>query len=99
LRIPLPVMPLPGMAGRAPVMVMVMVMDLVRARPTRFTLAGLSYLCVTLLVVLLSWPDTAAAMRQSRIVELRQETVDMFYHGFDNYMEIAFPEDEVWHTL
>ena len=20
----------------------------------------------------------------------------MFYHGFDNYMKIAFPEDEVW---
>ncbi|KAI9801923.1 MAG: alpha mannosidase-like protein [Piccolia ochrophora] len=27
--------------------------------------------------------------------ELRQETIDMFYHGFDNYMNIAFPEDEI----
>lgn len=25
----------------------------------------------------------------------RQEAVSMFYHGYDNYMEIAFPEDEV----
>ena len=51
----------------------------------------------TLLALLLArWP-AAAAMRPDRIKALRQETVDMFYHGFDNYMEIAFPEDEVWH--
>ncbi|KAK4647665.1 uncharacterized protein QC761_103410 [Podospora bellae-mahoneyi] len=36
-----------------------------------------------------------AAMSTDRIKELRQETVDMFYHGFDNYMDIAFPEDEL----
>lgn len=35
-------------------------------------------------------------MRPGRVRDLRQETVQMFYHGFDNYMEIAFPEDEVW---
>lgn len=35
------------------------------------------------------------AMTLRRIEELRQETVSMFYHGFDNYMNIAFPEDEV----
>jgi len=35
------------------------------------------------------------AMTPGRIAQLRQETVDMFYHGFDNYMDIAFPEDEV----
>jgi hypothetical protein len=34
-------------------------------------------------------------MTPARIAELRQETVDMFYHGFDNYMDVAFPEDEV----
>ena len=34
-------------------------------------------------------------MTPARIAELRKETVDMFYHGFDNYMEVAFPEDEV----
>ncbi|KAL1862609.1 hypothetical protein VTK73DRAFT_6698 [Phialemonium thermophilum] len=35
------------------------------------------------------------AMRPERIVQLRLDTVDMFYHGFDNYMKIAFPEDEL----
>ena len=34
-------------------------------------------------------------MSPARIAELRKETVDMFYHGFDNYMDVAFPEDEV----
>ncbi|KAJ9152040.1 alpha-1,2-Mannosidase [Pleurostoma richardsiae] len=34
-------------------------------------------------------------MRPDRIAQLRQETVDMFYHGYDNYMKIAFPEDEL----
>lgn len=49
----------------------------------------------TLLALLLDrWP-AAAAMRPGRVQELRQETVEMFYHGFDNYMKIAFPEDEV----
>jgi hypothetical protein len=37
----------------------------------------------------------ANAMTAARIAELRQETVEMFYHGFDNYMSVAFPEDEV----
>ncbi len=35
------------------------------------------------------------AMSPAQIAELRKETVAMFYHGFDNYMDIAFPEDEV----
>jgi len=34
-------------------------------------------------------------MRPARVAELRQETVDLFYHGYDNYMRIAFPEDEL----
>lgn len=37
----------------------------------------------------------ADAMTPKRVAELRAETVAMFYHGFDNYMKIAFPEDEV----
>lgn len=45
-------------------------------------------------VLLGQWP-LAAAMRPDRVRELRQETIDMFYHGFDNYMQVAFPEDEV----
>ncbi|KAG6004928.1 hypothetical protein E4U21_000597 [Claviceps maximensis] len=30
-----------------------------------------------------------------RLAQLRQDTVDMFYHGFSNYMKHAFPEDEL----
>jgi len=41
------------------------------------------------------WLAVASAMTPARIAELRQETVDMFYHGFDNYMNVAFPEDEL----
>lgn len=50
---------------------------------------------IVLFALLVSWLDLVEAMRPSRIAELRQDTVDMFYHGFDNYMNIAFPEDEV----
>jgi hypothetical protein len=50
------------------------------------------------LLLLLSWPATVEAMRPDRVAQLRQETVEMFYHGFDNYMAIAFPEDEVCYT-
>lgn len=37
----------------------------------------------------------AEAMRAGRVTDLRRETVGLFYHGFDNYMRVAFPEDEV----
>lgn len=47
------------------------------------------------LVAAALWLGVASAMSIERIAELRQETVSMFYHGFDNYMDIAFPEDEV----
>lgn len=43
----------------------------------------------------LVWLHQAVAMRPDRIAQLRQDTVEMFYHGFDNYMNLAFPEDEV----
>ena len=49
------------------------------------------------MVSLAQWP-AAAAMRPDRVSALRRETVQMFYHGFDNYMKIAFPEDEVCHA-
>lgn len=51
---------------------------------------------ILLFVLLLSWLGLVESMRPGRIAELRRDTVDMFYHGFDNYMNIAFPEDEVW---
>lgn len=51
-------------------------------------------LVLLLSVVLLPW--MAPAMRADHLAKLRQETVDMFYHGYSNYMLHAFPEDEVW---
>ena len=41
------------------------------------------------------WLNLVNAMTDARIAELRKETVEMFYHGYDNYMNVAFPEDEV----
>ncbi|MCJ1402058.1 alpha mannosidase-like protein [Xylographa trunciseda] len=34
-------------------------------------------------------------MNDAEIRSLRQETESLFYHGFSNYMEHAFPEDEL----
>lgn len=48
-----------------------------------------------LLLLLASWAGLGAAMRPAEVASLRREVVDMFYHGYDNYMEVAFPEDEV----
>lgn len=48
-----------------------------------------------LLLICAVLPWTAQAMRQDHLTRLRRETVDMFYHGFSNYMEHGFPEDEV----
>lgn len=52
-----------------------------------------SVLCIALLLV--AWLDQTRAMRPDRIASLRNDTVDMFYHGYDNYMKLAFPDDEV----
>ncbi|KLU88521.1 hypothetical protein MAPG_07506 [Magnaporthiopsis poae ATCC 64411] len=48
-----------------------------------------------LLLLLASWAGVGAAMRPAKVASLRREVVDMFYHGYDNYMEVAFPEDEL----
>lgn len=34
-------------------------------------------------------------MGSARLAELRNHTVEVFQHGFNNYMQHAFPEDEV----
>ncbi|KAI3319680.1 glycoside hydrolase family 47 protein [Xylariaceae sp. AK1471] len=77
-------MPLPGSAG-------------CKLAPSyQFTTScHLVRLVVTCAIVLLPWLAPVVAMRPGRVAELRQETVEMFYHGFDNYMKIAFPEDEL----
>jgi hypothetical protein len=47
-----------------------------------------------LLVVLLG-PWLSIAMGPGRMGALRDDTVRMFLHGYKNYMQHAFPEDEV----
>ncbi|EEP77252.1 conserved hypothetical protein [Uncinocarpus reesii 1704] len=46
-------------------------------------------------LLLLSWLLGVQGIRESRLQELRAETEHMFYHGFENYMKYAFPEDEL----
>ncbi|MCJ1309337.1 alpha mannosidase-like protein [Agyrium rufum] len=48
-----------------------------------------------IVLLALAWIGGALAMTESDIQVLRTETEDMFYHGFDNYMIHAFPEDEI----
>lgn len=50
---------------------------------------------IAILIALAALPWMAPAMRSDHLAKLRQETVDMFYHGYSNYMLHAFPEDEV----
>ncbi len=78
-------MPLPGMTGG-----MWAVLQFPRSSSSYPNLYAVLYA-----VILLPWLGLVEAMRPGRMAELRRETVDMFYHGFDNYMRIAFPEDEV----
>ena len=92
-------MPLPGIAGG--ILGTSRMYHVLRCSPMReFTSSSpaSASLCVLLFtVIVLPWLASVEAMRPGRVADLRQETVDMFYHGFDNYMKIAFPEDEVWH--
>lgn len=54
--------------------------------------------CRCIALLLLAWLDHTWAMRSDRIASLRDDTVEMFYHGYDNYMRLAFPDDEVSRT-
>ncbi|KAK7186760.1 hypothetical protein DPSP01_001109 [Paraphaeosphaeria sporulosa] len=49
----------------------------------------------TLLLCLCAWAMPAHGMADETVASLRQETIDIFYHGFDGYMKYAFPEDEL----
>lgn len=49
----------------------------------------------TLLLAIVCWATVARGMTDEGIAALRLETHDIFYHGFDNYMTHAFPEDEL----
>lgn len=48
-------------------------------------------------VVTLGWlyASPAHGMNDEQLRGLRRQTTDLFYHGFDNYMNHAFPEDEL----
>ncbi|KAF3385561.1 ER degradation-enhancing alpha-mannosidase-like protein 1 [Penicillium rolfsii] len=46
-------------------------------------------------VLLSLWLTLAHGMRGYQVKELRQETERMFYHGYENYLEHAFPDDEL----
>ncbi|KAH6692629.1 endoplasmic reticulum mannosyl-oligosaccharide 1,2-alpha-mannosidase [Plectosphaerella plurivora] len=43
----------------------------------------------------LPWSSPVAAMSAARLAELRKSTVEVFKHGYENYMDHAFPEDEL----
>ncbi|GKT43230.1 ER degradation-enhancing alpha-mannosidase-like protein 1 [Colletotrichum spaethianum] len=51
-------------------------------------LLALAHLC-------LLWPLAVSAISPVRLAELRNATTQVFHHGWDNYMRIAFPEDEL----
>ncbi|KZF24485.1 glycoside hydrolase family 47 protein [Xylona heveae TC161] len=56
---------------------------------------GSIWVLATLLLVLCCAPLRGYSMTDAQIAALRQETVDVFFHGYDNYMKYAFPEDEL----
>ncbi|GAM43514.1 alpha mannosidase-related protein [Talaromyces pinophilus] len=57
---------------------------------------GLSSSCLRWSLVLLAlWLVQAQAMKGHEIRDLRLQTEQMFYHGYDNYIKYAFPEDEL----
>ncbi|KAG5289934.1 ER glycosyl hydrolase (Edem) [Histoplasma ohiense] len=58
----------------------------------KWTVCGWAVVFVT---VVSFWIPLARAMSGAQIWELRKETEHMFYHGFENYMKHAFPEDEL----
>ena len=50
---------------------------------------------LALILILTLWASFAACMTPKTIDSLRSETRDIFYHGYDNYLRYAFPEDEL----
>ncbi|KAF2822539.1 seven-hairpin glycosidase [Ophiobolus disseminans] len=60
------------------------------------TPSGASFrLLWTTLLCMCCWAIVAHGMTDEAIAGLRHETHDIFYHGYDNYMTHAFPEDEL----
>jgi Glycosyl hydrolase family 47 len=49
--------------------------------------------CLTTALIFFTY--NVQSMDQATIKTLRQESVELFYHGYDNYLRYAFPEDEL----
>ncbi|KAF2201001.1 seven-hairpin glycosidase [Delitschia confertaspora ATCC 74209] len=61
----------------------------------RVKLGATSQLIWLVILLLAQWTTLGYGMSDEAISALRQETIDIFYHGYDNYMKHAFPEDEL----
>ena len=48
-----------------------------------------------LMIVIFAFSGLALGMSRARMESLQQEAIDMFYHGYDNYLNVAFPDDEL----
>ncbi|ETN47021.1 uncharacterized protein HMPREF1541_01211 [Cyphellophora europaea CBS 101466] len=62
--------------------------------PPRSLSAG-SRLTWAFVIVLYIFIATVEAISPGELFALRKETEDLFYHGYENYMNHAFPEDEL----
>ncbi len=63
------------------------------SRPFAFSSKS-SWLCWTTLLLCL-FGQVSIAFRPSQLASWRKETEELFYHGYENYMKHAFPEDEL----
>ncbi|KIW01779.1 uncharacterized protein PV09_06951 [Verruconis gallopava] len=64
-------------------------------RPWIASVTSQSWMASYVLCALLFLAARVQCMTSEVRDSLRQETRDLFYHGFDNYMKHAFPEDEL----
>lgn len=53
------------------------------------------WLLMIVIFILTTLTYFAQAISTERIAQLRSDTRELFYHGYDNYMLHAFPEDEL----
>src|ERR1700749_2036618 len=62
--------------------------------PLKWSLEATSRLLVVGLILSI-WTGPSLAMDRVTRESLRSQTVELFYHGYDNYLRYAFPEDEL----
>ncbi|GIZ41950.1 hypothetical protein CKM354_000523300 [Cercospora kikuchii] len=67
-----------------------------RPLPSASHATGTTTWPMLLAVLLCAWCAAVAnGMTDDQVSHLRRDTQKLFYHGFDNYMRHAFPEDEL----